>query len=689
MSVGGTIAVACALALFLVMCFGWLARRSFKKFEREAELNAPLIDSEDKRLDAALRDAEEGYNACAVCEFENFKRFRFCAICGELMRKGDDEGDGEGDAEKKKPSLKFSLLSRFRRDSHVQLAAPASASTLTNQVTRRCTRAQRRKEWTRKMDVEGRMYWFRDSRFVKTDALPAAFVAKFEPASTAAIMVDKFFWSQLLPSIQDSGRLPRSTTESQEQPKEDMITSGTHSSNHADNASSTPSTPEPEPELDNQTPQRSTFGSLERRMASLKKSVQKMELVLVPASDAALDASKLPLTISVGPKLTTSYAAQCDAPERIEMPKSVTEAMAFANQDFPSKYAQFVKTASSLLVPAEREHLRLNVERAKVFKDSMEPLVVIPLRNLHSVMRINFVDESGIDAGGLQREWFVMLNEALVDPAHRLFVCTNKKEQTYSLRPCWNVDDLPRQLLYLLAAGRLLGRALVEGSMLCFHLAPPLLKLILGYPLSFSDLEDFDPEVYTNLRWLLENENVDSLGLDFTMTVKDGDTYRTIELVPGGKGIAISDSNKREYVERKWQYLLVESIAPQLQVFLRGLYEIIPRELLLLFDPEEFDFLLCGSEEIDVDDWERNTKYSEGLHHHRVLKWFWEFVREMPNEYRRRLLQFATVQLVGDGFIHSHACFNRLDLPLHVAREELKAVLYAMLETEAYGFSTD
>ncbi|KAF1794495.1 hypothetical protein GQ600_15297 [Phytophthora cactorum] len=44
MSVGGTIAVACALALFLVMCFGWLARRSFKKFEREAELNAPLIE---------------------------------------------------------------------------------------------------------------------------------------------------------------------------------------------------------------------------------------------------------------------------------------------------------------------------------------------------------------------------------------------------------------------------------------------------------------------------------------------------------------------------------------------------------------------------------------------------------------------------------------------------------------------
>jgi NADH:ubiquinone oxidoreductase subunit K len=85
MSVGGTVAVAFAIAFFLVACFGFLARRSFIKFEREAELNAPLIEcvrfinryrpaaaltltficfvlaclcvcsSEDRRLDAALR----------------------------------------------------------------------------------------------------------------------------------------------------------------------------------------------------------------------------------------------------------------------------------------------------------------------------------------------------------------------------------------------------------------------------------------------------------------------------------------------------------------------------------------------------------------------------------------------------------------------------------------------------------
>lgn len=173
------------------------------------------------------------------------------------------------------------------------------------------------------------------------------------------------------------------------------------------------------------------------------------------------------------------------------------------------------------------------MERANVFEDSMESLAIIPRKNVHSVLRINFLDESGVDAGGLHREWFVLLNEMLVDPSRGLFNCTNKSEQTYYLSPCSNANLLPDQLLHLYAVGRLLGRALLEGSMMCFHLAPPLLKLMLGYPLTFSDLEDFDPEVYENLRWLLENENADALGLDFAVTVKDGDCYRDIELVPG------------------------------------------------------------------------------------------------------------------------------------------------------------
>ncbi|KAJ0398511.1 hypothetical protein P43SY_004090 [Pythium insidiosum] len=121
-----------------------------------------------------------------------------------------------------------------------------------------------------------------------------------------------------------------------------------------------------------------------------------------------------------------------------------------------------------------------------------------------------------------------------------------------------------------------------------------------------------------------------------------------------------------------------------------GLAWVVPPEMLMLFDAEELDYVLSGSDEIDVEDWERNSKWTFDLEEHPVREWFWELVREMPNEHRRRLLQFCTgssrVPLAGfsaltsyddrlspftlkgidpsqDGNIRSHACFNRLDLP--------------------------
>ncbi|GAB9476804.1 Nedd4 e3 ubiquitin-protein ligase wwp1, partial [Globisporangium polare] len=139
-------------------------------------------------------------------------------------------------------------------------------------------------------------------------------------------------------------------------------------------------------------------------------------------------------------------------------------------------------------------------------------------------------------------------------------------------------------------------------------------------------------------------------------------------------------------------------------------------ELLMVFDPEELDYVLCGSDEIDVDDWEKHTRVNASLHGHKALRWFWEFVREMPNEYRRRLLHFATgssrvplggfaaltsldgricpfllkgVPLEENEYISSRACFNRLDVPLYDSRVKMGTVLFAILETELHGFTTD
>lgn len=52
--------------------------------------------------------------------------------------------------------------------------------------------------------------------------------------------------------------------------------------------------------------------------------------------------------------------------------------------------------------------------------------------------------------------------------------------------------------------------------------------------------------------------------------------------------------------------------------------------------------MLCGMQEIDVDDWQRNTIYRHYTKQNKPIAYFWQYVRSLNNEKRARLLQFCT-----------------------------------------------
>ena len=47
-------------------------------------------------------------------------------------------------------------------------------------------------------------------------------------------------------------------------------------------------------------------------------------------------------------------------------------------------------------------------------------------------------------------------------------------------------------------------------------------------------------------------------------------------------------------------------------------------------------------DEIDVEDWKRNTEYDGYLPHDLVIVWFWKAVKSYDHKTRARLLQFVT-----------------------------------------------
>ncbi|TMW57361.1 hypothetical protein Poli38472_003286 [Pythium oligandrum] len=576
-----------------------IMKRKMRRIEEERDgrgLQEALLDESqvvEHRIDAAAREASDGFERCSVCDFSNFTRFRYCALCGA--------------------SLKRTMSSMFNETI----------------VSSRQERARQRNEWTRKIDVEGRCFWYRASPKSPKDQFPG-YCIRFHRSESDSTLSD---------SINGSTRWIR--------------------------------IPE-----------------------ALSNEVSNYVIELRDAQTA---------------DPTIFAIAESNEPgERIQ------ETLHMAAQDFPSKFSHFVVGSSEIIVPAEREVIKISLHRAFMVEESVEHISCIDEKHLRSVLRINFLEESGVDAGGVHREWFMLLSEKLVAPEVGLFKCTDAANESYYLNSNSAHDNGDHHLMYLYAAGRIIGRAFLEGDILGFHLCLLLLKIILGLPVSFSDLQFMDPEAYKNMKWVLEHDDVESLGLDFTITEPVGGDMQTVELIPNGASVLVTDANKREYLDRRFRYTIFERVSSQLYVFLKGFYEVVPKHLLMLFDPEELDFVLCGSQEIDVSDWEKHSTCSKNLAKSRVRRWFWEIVREMPNEYRRRLLQFSTgssrVPLVGfqglmsyDGricpftlkgvsyernpYIRSHACFNRLDIPLYATRHELRDVLYGILDTDVLGFT--
>src|SRR6266516_1483680 len=123
-----------------------------------------------------------------------------------------------------------------------------------------------------------------------------------------------------------------------------------------------------------------------------------------------------------------------------------------------------------------------------------------------------------------------------------------------------------------------------------------------------------------------------------------------------------------------------------------GFHDIIPSDLIAIFNEQELELLISGLPDIDVDDWKSNTEYHNYSASSPQIQWFWRAVRSFDKEERAKLLQFVTgtskVPLNGfkelegmNGFskfnIHrdygnkdrlpsSHTCFNRTSHSLHI-----------------------
>ena len=385
---------------------------------------------------------------------------------------------------------------------------------------------------------------------------------------------------------------------------------------------------------------------------------------------------------------------------------------------------------------AVSQFLVLKVRRDCLVEDSLKSVsevVGAGAGDIKKGLRIDFVGEEGIDAGGLRKEWFLLLVREIFDPNHGLFVYDEDSQYCYFNPFCFESSE------QFFLVGVLLGLAIYNSTILDVAFPPFVFKKMLasapatgdkltstpriphGY--SLEDLAEFRPALARGLRQLLEFDGdvQETFCRDF---VAEQDRYGVVVQVPlcsGGAKRAVTNSNRKDFVDLYVHYLLDTAVTRQYEPFKRGFFTVCGGNALSLFRPEEIELLVRGSDEpLDIASLRAVATY-EGWPKGKIpsdqqpqVVWFWDFFQRVSPIDQRKILSFITgsdrIPAMGatnlnvrvvllktkadefgalqepERFPIARTCFNTLSLYAYSTREKLESKLWmAVTGSEGFG----
>ena len=197
---------------------------------------------------------------------------------------------------------------------------------------------------------------------------------------------------------------------------------------------------------------------------------------------------------------------------------------------------------------------------------------------------------------------------------------------------------------------------------------------------------------------------------------------REVELVKGGAKIAVTEKNKAQYVAEYARFKLAkaEGLEAAIKTFRKGMFDVLPSDVLQILSAQELELMLCGMPVIDVSQWKASACYSGYTANGAMLSassqlavWFWDVVAALPQAEKALLLKFSTgsAAVPSQGFEHllglhgeqrftlavvaggsdrlplASTCFNLLKLPEYSSKALLEERLHVALHYGSEGFT--
>uniref|UniRef100_UPI00398EDCE3 probable E3 ubiquitin-protein ligase HERC4 n=1 Tax=Pristiophorus japonicus TaxID=55135 RepID=UPI00398EDCE3 len=402
----------------------------------------------------------------------------------------------------------------------------------------------------------------------------------------------------------------------------------------------------------------------------------------------------MPITICTYPFVFDAQAKttllQTDA--ILQMQMAVDQAH---RQNFSSFFLPVVDAVNPCLV--------LIVRRGHIVEDAVEVLRKSKNVDFKKPLKVIFVGEEAVDAGGVRKEFFLLIMRDLLDPKYGMFQYYEESRLIWFLYQTFEEVDL----FHLI--GVVCGLAIYNFTIVDLHFPLALYKKLLKQKPTLDDLKELTPIVGRSMQQLLdypEEDVEDVFSLNFIIAVEKFGITEIKELVPGGTTIPVTKDNRQKFVDAYVDYVFNKSVAPLFDAFYEGFHKVCGGKVLQLFQPNELQAMVIGNANYDWNEWEKNTEYKgEYWAEHPTIKLFWEVFHELPLEKKKCFLLFLTgsdripilgmkslkfiIQPTGGGDNYlpvAHTCFNLLDLPKYTDKETLQTKLVKAID-HYEGFS--
>lgn len=187
------------------------------------------------------------------------------------------------------------------------------------------------------------------------------------------------------------------------------------------------------------------------------------------------------------------------------------------------------------------EFVVFNVTRENIVNDTIREICMCNVKDLKKPLKVKFLGEEGEDAGGVRKEFFLLLMKEILDQKYGMF------QEYEESRLIWFASNSFEDPEMYKLVGTICGLAIYNFIIINLPFPLALYKKLLKENVDLNDMKELSPVLGRTLQNILDYEGDDMaevFDLTFEISRESYGHLETIPLKPNGDKIQVNQENK-------------------------------------------------------------------------------------------------------------------------------------------------